>query len=115
MTDAERQLMVLKCGKILQDVLVEIRALSWEEGHTKRINDLADLTHNLPMFLVGLDDFVMGYIRNGLLDYARAYCPDVKPELHRFVQLFDMDEVTFRELHCRRLREWPEAATAPAA
>ena len=63
MTDTERRFLVEKYGKLLQDVLVEIRNLSYQEGNAKRINDLADLTHNIPEFLVGWNDHVLGYLR----------------------------------------------------
>jgi hypothetical protein len=109
MTDAERRLWVEKCGKLLQDVLVEIRGLTWAEGHTKRINDLADLTHNIPQFMVGRDDFVLGYLRDGFIDYAKKYHPDGDPESSRYVMLLDMDEATFNDLY---RADWREPADA---
>jgi hypothetical protein len=108
MTNTERQFLVGKLGKLLQDVLVEIRALSWDEGHTKQINDLADLTHNLPEFLVGSNDYVFSYLRDGFLDYARKYYPQIDPEASRFVRLLDMDESTFNSLY--RPTAWTEPA-----
>lgn len=110
MTDAERSLLVLKCGKLLQDVLVEIRTLTWEEGNAKRVNDLADLTHNLPQFMVGRDDHVLEYLRDGFVNYARKYQPGIAPETSRYVRLLDMDEETFSDLYRPAGWAWPEPA-----
>jgi len=110
MTEAERRLLVMKCGKLLQDVLVEIRALSWEEGNAKQVSELADLTHNVPQFMVGLDDYVHNYLRAGFVAYARKYHPETDPEQNRYVALLDMDEATFNDLYCRTAWPWPEPA-----
>ena len=112
MTNTERQLMIEKCGQLLQDVLVEIRNLTYQEGNAKRVNDLADLTHNLPQFMVGRDEYVMGYIRQGFLDYARSYYPDIAPESHRYVRLLDMDVDEFNDGYHRTSTPWPELAQA---
>lgn len=112
MTDTERQFLISKCGKLLQDVLVEIRTLTWEEGNAKQVNDLADLTHNLPEWMVGRDEYVMNYLRAGFVNYAKKYFPDIDPECHRYVALLDMDEATFTDLYCRTSWPWPEPAAA---
>lgn len=112
MTESERKLIVEKCGKLLQDVLVEIRALSWEDGHSQQINDLADLTHNIPQFMVGRDDFVLKYLRSGFAEYVLKYFPNTPLDQHRYIELLDMDETTFRELYCRTSWAWPESAVA---
>jgi hypothetical protein len=115
MTDTERQLMILKCGQLLQDVLVEIRNLTCQDGHAKRVNDLADLTHNIPQFMVGRDEYVIGYIRQGFLDYARTYHPEIDPETHRYVRLLDMDADEFNNGYRRETGLlWP-APTVPVA
>jgi hypothetical protein len=93
----------IKCGMLLQALLVEIRNLSFQEGNAKRINDLADLSHNIPEFLLGWNDYVLGYLREGMLDYCRRYHPDIAPETHRYVRLLDMDEATFEALYGERL------------
>ncbi len=105
MNDIERRFLVEKCAILLQNVLVEIRALSTGDGRAKQINDLADLTHNVPEFLVGSNDHVLGYLRAGLLDYARKYYPSIAAEKHRYVMLLDMDEATFTDLY--RNPSWP--------
>ncbi len=115
MTDAERRLLIAKCGQLLQDVLVEIRQLTWQEGNAKRVNDLADLTHNLPQFMVGRDEYVIGYIRKGFLDYARTYHPEIDPETHRYVRLLDMDEDEFNDSYRRATGlSWPAPAVPVA-
>jgi hypothetical protein len=110
MSDSERHLLVHKCGKLLQDVLVEIRNLSFQEGNAGRINDLADLTHNIPEFLVGSNDYVLSYLRHGLVDYSRKYHPEIDPEKSRYVMLLDMDETMFNDLY--RTNSWPEPVGA---
>ena|SRR5579872_3451683 len=110
MSDSERSFLMQKYGQLLQDVLVDIRNLSFQEGNDKRINDLADLTHNIPEFLVGLNDYVLGYLRQGFVNYARKYLPENDPEKCRYVTLLDMDETTFNDLY--RRHSWPEPVGA---
>jgi hypothetical protein len=105
MSDAERRFFVEKCGKLLQDVLVEIRALGWG-GRSEQVAELADLTHNVPEFLAGRADHVLGYLRAGFVAYARKYHPGTDPEASRYVALLDMDEATFHDLY--RPAGWPE-------
>jgi hypothetical protein len=113
MTEQERRFMIEKCGHLLQCVLVEIRNLSFSEGNGKQIHKLADLTHNIPIFMIGGDDSLLTYIRNGFLDYSRSYQTALRPEMSRYVQLLDMDEPTFAELH--RPEAWPPPQPMAAA
>jgi len=115
MTDSDRRLLSEKCGQFLHSVLVEIRMLSYQEGNARQINELTDLTHNVPLFMVGCDDYAAGYLRDGLLDYARKYYPDTAPEHHRYVVLFDMDEAAFAQQYRRSGWAWPEPELSPAA
>jgi hypothetical protein len=108
MSDNERRLLVEKCAKLLQDVLIEIRNLSYQEGNAERINYLADLTHNVPQFIVGCDDHVLRYLRSGCIAYAQKYHPNIDPEQSRYVMLLDMDETTFNDLYHRTCWPWPE-------
>ena len=110
MSDNERRLLVEKCGKLLQDVLVEIRNLTYQEGNAERVNCLADLTHNIPEFLVGWNDYTLSYLRSGFIEYARKYSPNIDPEKSRYVMLLDMDEATFSELYHNNV--WPEPTGA---
>jgi len=99
MLEHERSFLIEKCGHLLQTVLVEISNLSFVEGHASQIHELADLTHNIPIFMIAGDGDLLGQIRNGFIDYARNYQPAMKPEMSRFVQLLDMDELTFNSLY----------------
>lgn len=112
MTDSERRLLIEKCAEILHQVLVEIRNLSYQEGNAKRINDLTDLTHNIPLLMVDRDSSVMNYLRKGLVDYARKYQPGIDPAMSRYVMILDMDEVTFIDQYQRTSWSWPEPAGA---
>jgi hypothetical protein len=110
MSDSERGFMVQKYGHLLQDVLVEIRNLSVQEGNAERINYLADLAHNIPEFLIGLSDHVLSYLRDGFMEYSRKFQPDIDPEKSRHVMLMDLDETTFNEIY--RRYSWPEPVGA---
>jgi hypothetical protein len=108
MTEKEHQLWVEKCGWILHHLLVEIRALSWQAGNEQRINDLADLAHNVPLFMIGRDSFVHEYLRKGFLELASKYLPKRGPDADRYISIIDMDEVTFSEVFRRTSFVWPE-------
>ena len=103
MTDDDRRFLVEKYTQILHAVMVEIRNLSFREGNAKRINDLTDLTHNIPLFMVDQDPFVMDYLRDGLIEYARKYYPDIDPVMSRYVMILDMDEASFAKLYLRTM------------
>ena len=112
MTESERLLLVDKCGQILHQALIEIRNLSYQEGQAERIGDLADLTHNIPLFMVGRDDSLPDHLRTEFMAYARKYHPEIDPERSRYVMLLDMDEATFHDLYRRTSWPWPETAAA---
>jgi hypothetical protein len=112
MTESECSLLVDKCGQILHQALIEIRNLSYQEGQAERIGDLADLTHNIPLVMVGRDDFLPDHLRIEFMAYARKYQPDINPEKSRYVILLDMDEATFHDLYRRTSWPWPETAAA---
>ena len=114
MTDAERTLFVEKCARVLQAVVVEIRMLSYEAGHEKQINDLADVVHNVPLYLIGRDEFVAEYIRGGLLDHARQFHPEYPPEAYYPVMILDMDEASFTDLYRRTTWDWPSSQPTPS-
>jgi hypothetical protein len=111
----ERQLLIEKCGELLHRVLVEIRALtwSWEPGNERLIEELADLAHNIPLFMVGRDDTVPKWLRAAVVEYARKRWPQTNPEETWFVQLLDMDEATFAD-QVRRYN-WNQLASAKPA
>jgi hypothetical protein len=115
MSDTDRQLLIEKCGQLLHDVLVEVRNLSLQDGQTRRINDLTDLVHNIPLFMIGRDDHVLSYLRSGFVEYGRKYCPETDPAQGRYVTLLDMDEAAFAERYHRPDWAWPEPELTPAA
>ena len=117
MTDADRRLLVDKCGEILHRALTEIRSLtwSWEDGNQKRIEDLSDITHNLPRFMTGRDEYALAGLRECFVDYARRYWPDADPARTVYVSILDMDEATFADLYRRTTWDWPEPEPVPAA
>ena len=112
MTDHDRELWIAKCGEILAAALVEIRTLSFEEGHSKQINDLADITHNIPRFMVGRDESVPKFLRESFVEYALKYHPDTDPAFSRYVWILDMDEAAFADRFQRTTWDWPEPVTA---
>jgi hypothetical protein len=101
MTENERRLWVAKCGQILHLILVDIRGLSHDAANVGRIEELADLGHNLPLFMTGQDDSVPTWLRSALIEYARKYHPDVDPAKSRYVFILDMAEAEFNEVFRR--------------
>jgi hypothetical protein len=116
MTDAERRLMVNKCGELLHRTLIDIRALTWdwEPGNEKWIEELSDLTHNLPHFMVGTDDDSITGLRGAFVRFARRRWPHTDPEQTEYVRLLDMTEAEFDETYRRTSWPWPEPATTAA-
>ena len=101
MTDVERSFLVEKCGEILHRILVDIRALSCEKGNEKTINELAELAHNIPLFMVGRDDTLPLWIRETLIEHAKRRWPKAPPELTVCVQIWDMDDSLFQDRYRR--------------
>ena len=116
MTPDERQLLNAKIAVFLRDAFVRIRFLTFptarleamEDGTdpAREVNDLADLCHNLPRYLVGHDeDAVVSerQLRETIAEYIRRFYPKIDPAQHRYVQLFEMDEAAFRHTYARHL------------
>ncbi len=101
-------LTVEKCGVLLQMILVAIRELSREKGQDRKIFELADLAHNIPRFMVGHDDHVGAWLREGLMEYAEMFHPELPPEMSRFVMIFDMNESDFHACYSPLERNWAE-------
>lgn len=112
MTDAERQLLIAKCGELLHRALTEIRFLTWcwEPGNEKWIEELSDLTHNLPRFMIGRDDHAVTGLREAFVAYGRRRWPEAPPEQTEYVKLLDMDAAAFAEQYRRTNWAWPEPA-----
>lgn len=95
--------------------LVDIRHLTRVGGATavRQIEELSDLTHELPRFVLGRDDFAVTGLREGFLAYARQYWPHSDPDKTFYVEVLDMDEAAFAERFRRTEWAWPEpVATA---
>ncbi len=98
MTESERRLWVDKCGEILHSMLVEIRMLSHDPKNLGQIEELAELAHNLPLFMSGRDDSVPAWLRSALIEHALKYQPEIDPAKSRYVSIVDMAETEFNEL-----------------
>ncbi len=116
MNDAERKLMVQKCSQILYLVLVDIRAMTWgwESKHQKWIEELSDLNHNLPRFILGRDDFAITGLRESFMEYSRRRWPTSDPTKTKYVVILDMDEETFSEMYLNAQWTWPEPVVSSA-
>jgi hypothetical protein len=108
MHESEERLWVEKCGEILHRMLVEIRSLSWQAGNEKRINDLADLAHNLPHIMIGRYQGPHSWLRTELVNVAKKYRPELDPTKDRYVFIMDMDEKAFNEVYRRTSWVCPE-------
>jgi hypothetical protein len=99
----ERHLLNARIGELLHVALVEIRYFTFPPlpdtpDRREEINDLADLLHNLPRYVVGHDEYAIDspeQLREAVLKHVRRFYPDIDPAEHRYVQLLDMDDETF--------------------
>ena len=105
MTMDDRLVLNAKIGVLLQDSLVRIRSYTYdpkanEEDHSKEINDLTDILHNLPKYIVGLDEQAIDsheQLRAALLLHVKRFFPKTKPpELHRYIEILDLEPEAFQ-------------------
>lgn len=114
----DRLLLNARIGELLHWALVTIRAATWPgspEGDDRRdeINDLADLLHNLPRYIVGHDEHAVdsaSQLRAAVVQHVRRFYPDTDPAQHQYVRLLDMDAETFLTQY--RDHNWTAAVTA---
>jgi hypothetical protein len=99
MTIENKEMLIGKCAQLLYRIFIDIRALSYEEGNAEKINDLADLAHNIPLFMVGRDDSVGTWLRSACVRHAKKTWPHLEPEQTVYVRILDMDEEEFYEMH----------------
>lgn len=99
MTEAETRFWSDKFGQVLHHALVDIRNLSYDASKAQQINDLADVIHNVPLFMIGRDPFVLNYFRVALMEYLQKYLPGIDPSGHRYLRILDMEETEFRRLY----------------
>ena len=117
----ERQLLNARIAELLHKALVRIRALSYalppdEPDRREEMNDLADLLHNLPRYIVGHDEFAIDsleQLREGVVEHVRRFYPNIDPATHQYVQLLDMDAEIF--LHHYAESRWGEPAPSSTA
>ncbi|MGL6096096.1 MAG: hypothetical protein ACRC7O_09905 [Fimbriiglobus sp.] len=117
MTDSEFRLTADKCAEVLYRALTEIRAMTWDwqPGNEKWIEELSDITHNLPRFITGRDDYAIVGLRESLVAYVRRRWPQTPPELTEYVRIFDMTEAEFAQQYRQPPVSWPEPAVAATA
>jgi hypothetical protein len=99
----ERQLLNARIAELLHAALVTIRAATWPTvpGDTDRrdeVNDLADLLHNLPKYVVGHDEHAIDsaeQLREAVLQHVKRFYPTIHPTQHRYIYLLDLDAEAF--------------------
>lgn len=119
--DQDRHLLNAKLGELLYHALVTIRnhtypPLPGEPDRRDEVNDLADLLHNMPRFIVGHDEYAMTsfeQFRGAVVGHVRRFYPSTDPAAHQYVSILDMDAETFFARH--RDHNWDAPATPAAA
>ena len=121
MTSDERRLFNAKVGELLHTALVVIRSATYpptpddDRPTREELNDLADLLHNMPRYVVGHDEYAVdtaGQFRAAVVDHVRRFYPDTPAERHRYVELLDMDAGTFLARY--RDHNWDSPEPEPA-
>ena len=110
MTTDDKALFRDKCAEVLHAALVDIRSASFGPGHEGRINDLADLLHNVPRFLVGRDEFVLEYLEAGFEEFVKKHGVG-----HRYLTIWRMTREEFDPAFRPSSWPWPEPAAAGAS
>jgi len=116
----DRQLLNARLGELLYRGLVQIRAatevpIPREPDRREEINDLADLLHNIPRFVVGHDEHAIDsfdQFRGAVIDHVRRFYPAIDPAQHQYVRLLDMDAEAFLAVY--RDHHWNRPEPAPA-
>jgi hypothetical protein len=116
MTPSEREVLNARVAELLHVILVRIRAGTWPQqpgapDPREELNDLADLSHNLPRYIVGHDEFAVRsfeQLRAEVVKHVRKFCPNIDPAQHHYVQLLDMDAETFLSRYRDHKWNWPE-------
>jgi hypothetical protein len=99
----DRHLLNARIGELLHEALLAIRAATWprtpdDPDRREEINDLADLLHNLPKYIVGHDEHAIDsaeQLRAAVVQHVKRFHPHRNPADHRFVMLLDMDAEAF--------------------
>jgi hypothetical protein len=99
----DRELLNAKFGELLHIALVVIRNATYppipgDQDRRAELNDLADLLHNIPRYIIGHDEHAIDsfeQFRGAVVEHVRRFYPDIDPNRHRYVQLLDLDAETF--------------------
>ena len=118
MQDEDRQLLNAKIAELLYRALVTIRNATYtpipgDEDRRAEINDLADLLHILPHYLVGVDQLAIdspSQLRAAVVDHVKRFYPNIEPDEHHWVRILDMDFGTFQNEH--KYYRWAELAAS---
>ena len=106
MTLTERELLNARIGELLHMFFVQIRLCTYqsvvasgEADRTAELNDLADLAHNLPCYIVGHDEHAIDShdaLRHQVVNHVRKFHPNLAdPTQHHYVAVLDLDADTF--------------------
>ena len=103
---------VTRCGELLHRILLDIRQLCWnnEPDEIKWIEDLADISHNLPRYMNGTDDYAIQGLRECFIHHVKKRWPNTIPEQSIYVRLFDMTDEEFEQAYARYQSKKPEYA-----
>lgn len=118
MDTTDRQILNAKLGELLHMALVVVRNYTYppipeDLDRREEVNDLADLLHNIPRFIVGHDEHAIhsfDQFRGAVIDHVRRFYPDIDPTTHRYVHLLDLDAETFRNRYLHNNWAAPAAA-----
>jgi hypothetical protein len=114
MTNDERSLLNARIAELTHHAFVTIRNAVYvgnenEEDRREEINNLADLMHNLPRYIVGHDEHAIDsfeQLRVAVVEHVKRFHPKMNPAEHHYVQLLDMDAEEF--LRHYRDHQWDE-------
>jgi hypothetical protein len=117
----ERQLLNARIAELLHYASVRIRSLTYpvgveEESPEEEINDLTDLLHNLPRYIVGHDEYAIDsqtQLREAVVEHVKRFYPTVDPAQHFYVQILDMDGEVFLQRYPDH--QWLESESVSAA
>lgn len=121
MTTDARVVLNARIAELLHAAFVRIRNGTYpaipEDGQPlDELNDLADLVHNLPRYIVGHDEHAlesMEQLRGAVIHHVRRFYPTIDPLQHRYVWLLDLDDETFLARY--RDHDWNYPEPEPAA
>jgi hypothetical protein len=105
MTVLEQRRFHDRCCHLLHRILVDLRFLarSHPEGLSAEeiplVEELADIAHNIPLYLTGQDESVPGWLRNEIIRHVRKRWPQSDPLGTAYVRILDMDDTEFQMLY----------------